>query len=81
MLGLDPQSFDEATWSLLNAPPEIADRQVVKMLVNRKVRDANFRRAVCHAYDDRCAVTGPKIVNGGGRSAGRSHPSGRRWRS
>lgn len=68
MLGLDPQSVDEATWSLLNAPPEIAERRVVKMLVNRKVRDANFRRAVCRAYDDRCAVTGLKIVNGGGRS-------------
>jgi HNH endonuclease len=38
------------------------------MLMNRKVRDANFRRAVCRAYDDRCAVTGLKIVNGGGRS-------------
>jgi putative restriction endonuclease len=68
MLGLDPQSVDEVTWTLLNAASEIAERRVVKMLVNRKVRDANFRRAVCRAYDDRCAVTGLKIVNGGGRS-------------
>ena len=68
MLGLDPQSVDEETWRLLSAPPEIAERRVAKMLVNRKVRDANFRGAVCRAYDDRCAVTGLKIVNGGGRS-------------
>jgi putative restriction endonuclease len=26
-----------------------------------------FRRAVMHAYDGRCAVTGWKLVNGGGR--------------
>lgn len=68
MLGLDVQSVDPATWSLLNAPVEIVERRVVNLLVNRKVRDANFRRAVCRAYDDRCAVTGLKIVNGGGRS-------------
>jgi putative restriction endonuclease len=67
-LGLDPQNLDEETQSLLNAPTEIAERRVVRMLVNRKIRDANFRRAVCRAYDDRCAVTGLKIVNGGGRS-------------
>ena len=38
------------------------------MLLNRKFRDANFRRQVCEAYDDRCAVTGLRIINGGGRS-------------
>ncbi len=43
-------------------------RRVEQMLVNRKIRDANFRRQVCEAYDDRCAVTGLRIINGGGRS-------------
>ncbi|MEI9890422.1 MAG: HNH endonuclease [Caulobacteraceae bacterium] len=43
-------------------------RRVEQMLVNRKIRDANFRRHVCEAYDDRCAVTGLRIINGGGRS-------------
>jgi putative restriction endonuclease len=43
-------------------------RRVEQMLMNRKVRDANFRRHVCDAYDDRCAVTGLRIINGGGRS-------------
>jgi putative restriction endonuclease len=43
-------------------------RRIEQMLVNRKIRDANFRRQVCEAYDDRCAVTGLRIINGGGRS-------------
>jgi putative restriction endonuclease len=43
-------------------------RRVEQLLVNRKIRDANFRRHVCDAYDDRCAVTGLRIINGGGRS-------------
>lgn len=37
------------------------------MLVSRKVRDAKFRRAVLHVYEGRCAFTGMKLVNGGGR--------------
>jgi putative restriction endonuclease len=43
-------------------------RRIEQMLVNRKIRDANFRRQVCEAYDDRCAITGLRIINGGGRS-------------
>ena len=43
-------------------------RRIEQALVNRKVRDANFRRLVCQAYDDTCAVTGLRIINGGGRS-------------
>lgn len=43
-------------------------RRIEQLLVNRKIRDANFRRHVCAAYEDRCAVTGLRIVNGGGRS-------------
>ena len=47
---------------------ESVDRRVEQLLVNRKIRDANFRLQVCRAYDDRCAVTGLRIINGGGRS-------------
>jgi putative restriction endonuclease len=43
-------------------------RRVERLLMNRKIRDANFRRHVCEAYEDRCAVTGLRIINGGGRS-------------
>ena len=28
------------------------------MLVSRRIREANFRRAILAAYDDTCAVTG-----------------------
>lgn len=31
------------------------------------VQASAFRRAVLHAYEGRCAVTGWKLVNGGGR--------------
>ena len=37
------------------------------MLVSRKVRNRAFRRAVLHVYEGRCALTGMKLVNGGGR--------------
>ena len=43
------------------------DRPIVQTLVNRPFRDRAFRRAVLNAYDGRCAVTGWKLVNGGGR--------------
>lgn len=43
------------------------ERPIVQSLVNRPFRDRAFRRAVLRAYDGRCAVTGWKLVNGGGR--------------
>lgn len=45
-----------------------APRETETLLLNRKIRDANFRLQVCQAYDDRCAVTRLRIINGGGRS-------------
>lgn len=51
-----------------NLPGEDFVRRVEQSLTNRKVRDATFRRLVCQAYDDTCAVTGLRIINGGGRS-------------
>lgn len=35
---------------------------------NRIIRDPIFRRSVLNAYDERCSVTGLKIINGGGRA-------------
>ena len=43
-------------------------RERVDMLVSRVVRDRVFRRIVLRAYDQRCAVTGLKLINGGGRA-------------
>jgi len=38
------------------------------MLVNRTVRDRQFRKRVLDVYDRRCALTGMKLINGGGRA-------------
>jgi putative restriction endonuclease len=67
-LELDPGHADADAVALVNAPPEEQERRITQMLVNRKIRDAAFRRAVCDAYDNRCAVTGLRILNGGGKS-------------
>ncbi len=67
-LGLGVQDVDHVPFEHAVAAPAEQARRIELMLVNRKIRDANFRRLVCEAYDDRCAVTGLRIINGGGRS-------------
>lgn len=47
--------------------PEYVIRPLVEQLVTRKFRDNAFRRHVRHAYQNRCAVTGLRLINGGGR--------------
>lgn len=44
------------------------ERDRVAYLGARLVRDRLFRRRVVTAYDARCAVTGLKLINGGGRA-------------
>ena len=44
------------------------ERRIVEQLVSRPFRDRAFSAAVKSAYNDTCAVTGLKIINGGGRS-------------
>lgn len=44
------------------------ERDRVLQLTSRTVRDRVFRRIVLRAYDERCAVTGLKLINGGGRA-------------
>jgi putative restriction endonuclease len=67
-LELDPAHADPETLALLNAPEEEQERRVVQILLNRRVRDANFRRQVCEAYGNTCAITGLRMVNGGGKA-------------
>jgi putative restriction endonuclease len=66
-LELDAQHADGAALTLVSAPPEEQERRIAEMLVNKKIRDAAFRRAVIDAYDGRCAFTGLRIINGGGK--------------
>jgi putative restriction endonuclease len=46
---------------------ETFERPIVERLVARPFRDAAFATAVKAAYENTCAVTGLKIINGGGR--------------
>lgn len=43
-------------------------RDRVSHVVSRIVRDRVFRRIVLRAYDERCAITGLKLINGRGRA-------------
>ena len=67
-LELDPVHLDPATRELIQARPAEQERRIEQILVNRKIRDAAFRRQVIDAYDGRCAVTGLRLINGGGRA-------------
>ena len=50
------------------APFEFAPRDRIQQITTRIVRDRVFRKIVIRAYDERCAVTGLKFINGGGRA-------------
>ncbi|MBX4883834.1 HNH endonuclease [Rhizobium bangladeshense] len=67
-LELDPKHIDGPTQELLDLPIQEQERRIEQILLNRKIREASFRRKVCDAYDSRCAITGLRIVNGGGKS-------------
>jgi len=44
------------------------ERERITAMTTSVVRDRVFRRVVLRAYDERCAVTGLKLINGGGRA-------------
>lgn len=48
--------------------PALFERPIVERISRRPFREAAFSVAVKAAYDDTCAMTGLKIINGGGRS-------------
>ncbi|MGJ4952510.1 HNH endonuclease [Bradyrhizobium sp. HKCCYLS20291] len=43
-------------------------RDRIQRLTSRVVRDRMFRKIVLRAYGERCAITGLKLINGGGRA-------------
>ena len=45
-----------------------AERERIAFYSSRPIRDRIFRKIVLDAYDCRCAVTGLKFINGGGRA-------------
>lgn len=44
------------------------ERERITAMTTRTVRDRVFRRVVLRAYDERCAITGLRLINGGGRA-------------
>ena len=59
---------DRTLQAFVEATPEEQKRRIAQMLVNRPLRDWAFRRSVVTAYRETCAVTGLRIMNGGGKA-------------
>lgn len=49
-------------------PPQEIQRPIVEQVVRRPFREAAFAKLVKDVYQQTCAMTGIKIINGGGRS-------------
>ena len=65
-LELDERNIDDTTAALL--ADDLGERRIEQILVNKKIRAASFRNQVLDAYDSTCAVTGLRIINGGGKA-------------
>ena len=65
---LEPAQTGAQHFPGLADEPTTFDRPVVERVTSRPFRDAAFSEAVKSAYQNTCAVTGLKIINGGGRS-------------
>jgi putative restriction endonuclease len=63
------QRPDEEYGSLvdLEEPVQEFERPVIELTVLRLFRERSFKRVVRTAYDNRCALTGLRLINGGGR--------------
>ena len=47
--------------------PALFERPIVEMMVSRAFRERSFMHNVRAAYANRCAITGLRLINGGGR--------------
>ena len=59
---------DRTLQAFVEATPEEQKRRIAQVLVNRPLRGWAFRRSVVTAYRETCAVTGLRMVNGGGKA-------------
>lgn len=57
----------QAGWRIMEREPVETERRIVEQISRRPSRDRAFSTAVRTAYDNTCAVTGLRIINGGGR--------------
>ena len=56
-----------ATLPGFSEPPAPFERPVVEMMLSRPFRERSFMHNVRAAYSNRCAITGLRLINGGGR--------------
>jgi putative restriction endonuclease len=59
-IGSTNSEFDEL--------PATFERPIIETVVSRPFRDRAFARQIQDVYDKRCAMTGLRIINGGGRA-------------
>jgi putative restriction endonuclease len=57
----------EVTLPGFSEPPAPFERPIVEMMVSRPFRERSFMHNVRAAYSNRCAITGLRLINGGGR--------------
>ena len=67
ILGDNPASQEEVTLPGFSEPPAPFERPIVEMMVSRPFRERSFMHNVRAAYSNRCAITGLRLINGGGR--------------
>jgi putative restriction endonuclease len=58
---------EESTAAGFSEPPKPFHRPFVEMMVSRPFRERSFMHNVRAAYANRCAMTGLRLINGGGR--------------
>ena len=63
-----PARFGSGAYRSRHQGADGGDAGIAQILVNRKIRDDSFRRQVIDAYDGTCAVTGIRLINGGGKA-------------
>jgi putative restriction endonuclease len=68
VLDLRDEGFGLSSTPGLAEEINVFERPFIESIVARPFREAAFSRHVKKAYDDTCAITGIKLINGGGRA-------------
>lgn len=66
LIAMEDRRYDPKSQDLMEGAPPF-ERPVIERLTSRPYRDVAFRRKVREAYDYRCAISGLRLRNGGGR--------------
>jgi putative restriction endonuclease len=61
------ENLTEVTLPGFSEPPVPFERPIIEMIVSRPFRERCFMHSVRAAYSNRCAITGLRLINGGGR--------------